>query len=145
MKVFYVTMISAILSFNQSCKCDRPTENQPQATQSSEITELEIEDTKIGEGKEAASGKTIAVHYRGTFVDGKEFDSSYNREEPFVFQLGAGQVIKGWDQGIDGMKVGGVRKLKIPAELAYGDRGAGQVIPPNTPLLFEVELLEVQD
>src|ERR1039458_6126178 len=113
---------------------------QPGAT----VTELKKEDTKVGTGAEAVTGKSVSVHYTGWLTDGTKFDSSKDRGHPFSFQLGAGQVIKGWDQGVAGMKVGGVRKLTIPPELGYGARGAGGVIPPNATLVFEVELLGVQ-
>ncbi|MBI1971447.1 MAG: FKBP-type peptidyl-prolyl cis-trans isomerase [Candidatus Wildermuthbacteria bacterium] len=105
---------------------------------------LKIEDVKIGAGAEAKEENTVVVHYTGTFLNGTKFDSSFDRGEPFPFVLGAGQVIQGWEQGILGMKVGGKRKLTIPPALAYGERGAGNVIPPNATLLFEVELLEVK-
>ncbi|HUJ73117.1 MAG TPA: FKBP-type peptidyl-prolyl cis-trans isomerase [Verrucomicrobiae bacterium] len=107
------------------------------------VTELKIEDSKVGTGAEAVTGKSVTVHYTGRLTDGTKFDSSKDRNQPFVFQLGGGQVIKGWDQGVVGMKVGGVRKLTIPPSLGYGDRGAGGVIPPNATLVFEVELLGV--
>lgn len=107
-------------------------------------TKLGIEDTTVGSGAIAQKGKTVKVHYSGFLLDGKKFDSSLDRNEPFTFTLGAGQVIAGWDQGFDGMKVGGKRKLYIPSDMAYGERGAGNVIPPNTPLFFEVELLGVE-
>ena len=107
-------------------------------------TELKIEDVKVGTGAEAQAGKTVSVHYTGTLTDGKKFDSSVDRGHPFQFHLGAGEVIKGWDQGIVGMKVGGKRKLTIPPQLAYGERGAGGVIPPNATLIFDVELLDVK-
>jgi len=105
--------------------------------------ELIIEDIQVGEGEEAVSGKEVTVHYTGWLTDGRKFDSSKDRSQPFSFPLGAGHVIKGWDQGVAGMKVGGVRKLTIPASLGYGARGAGGVIPPNAVLVFEVELLQV--
>ena len=108
---------------------------------------LIIEDITIGSGAEAVAGMGISVHYTGwLFDDGKQgakFDSSKDRGQPFEFPLGAGHVIKGWDEGFAGMKVGGVRKLTIPPEMGYGARGAGGVIPPNATLLFEVELLGV--
>ncbi len=103
---------------------------------------MKIEDLTVGSGDEAVAGKTLTVHYRGTLVDGTKFDSSYDRNTPFQFKLGAGEVIAGWDQGFVGMKVGGKRKLTIPPELGYGDRSAG-TIPPNSTLVFEVELLRV--
>jgi peptidylprolyl isomerase len=103
---------------------------------------LQITDLVIGEGEEAKPGQTVSVNYRGTLRNGKEFDSSYGRG-PFSFPLGAGRVIKGWDEGVAGMKVGGKRQLVIPPDLAYGSRGAGGVIPPDATLLFEVELLGV--
>jgi peptidylprolyl isomerase len=102
-----------------------------------------IEDLRVGDGPEAKAGQHVTVHYRGTLADGAVFDESYKRGQPFGFDLGAGQVIKGWDQGVAGMKVGGRRKLVIPPALAYGDAGAGGVIPPKSTLTFVVELLDV--
>ena len=104
---------------------------------------LVIDTVKEGEGKEAKAGTSVTVHYVGTLTTGKKFDSSRDRGEGFSFKLGAGQVIKGWDEGVAGMKVGGVRKLTIPPGLAYGALGYPPVIPPNSTLVFEVELLEV--
>jgi FKBP-type peptidyl-prolyl cis-trans isomerase len=105
--------------------------------------QLKREDLKVGTGVEAVSGKQVTVHYEGTLTDGTKFDSSRDRGKGFSFRLGGGQVIKGWDQGVAGMKVGGLRKLTIPSDLAYGDRGFPPVIPPKATLVFEVELLSV--
>jgi FKBP-type peptidyl-prolyl cis-trans isomerase FkpA len=106
---------------------------------------LAIDEVKVGEGATATKGKTVSVHYSGHLTDGTKFDSSYDRGQPIDFHLGAGEVIKGWDQGIDGMKVGGKRKLTIPPELAYGARGTpGGPIPPNATLVFDVELVGVK-
>lgn len=104
---------------------------------------LQYEDLQVGDGAEATPGKTVTVHYTGWLTDGKKFDSSKDRNDPFAFVLGGGMVIRGWDEGVVGMKVGGKRKLIIPAELGYGARGAGGVIPPNATLVFEVDLLDV--
>lgn len=106
--------------------------------------QLQIEDLQVGTGAEAAAGHQVDVHYTGWLTNGQKFDSSLDRGKPFSFQLGGGMVIKGWDQGVAGMKVGGKRKLTIPPELGYGDRGAGNVIPPGATLVFEVELLGVK-
>jgi FKBP-type peptidyl-prolyl cis-trans isomerase FkpA len=103
--------------------------------------QLVIEDIRVGAGAEAKAGHSVSVHYVGTLTGGKKFDSSRDRGEPFSFKLGARQVIQGWDQGVAGMKIGGLRKLTIPPHLGYGARGAGGVIPPNATLVFEVELL----
>ena len=107
------------------------------------MTELQIIDIVVGSGKEAVAGSRVTVHYVGTFLDGAKFDSSVDRGTPFVFNLGAGEVIKGWDEGVAGMKEGGKRKLVIPPDLAYGASGVGP-IPPNSTLQFEVELLKVE-
>lgn len=114
-------------------------EGEPVTTDSG----LVIEELECGDGEAAERGQTIVVHYRGTFEDGEQFDASYDRDQPFPFTLGAGMVIQGWDEGLVGMQVGGKRKLTIPPELAYGETGQGP-IPPNSTLIFEVELLEIQ-
>lgn len=115
-------------------------------------SQLQKIDIKVGNGEEAVIGKTVNVHYAGWIYDeqapdkkGKKFDSSYDRKEHFSFLLGAGRVIKGWDKGVLGMKVGGQRTLIIPPSMAYGERGAGNVIPPNATLLFEVELMGLKE
>jgi peptidylprolyl isomerase len=108
-------------------------------------TDLEITDLTEGEGEEATPGRTAVVHYVGVaYSTGEEFDASWNRGEPFAFPLGAGQVIAGWDRGVQGMKVGGRRRLVIPAELGYGDRGAGGAIAPGETLIFVVDLLDLR-
>jgi FKBP-type peptidyl-prolyl cis-trans isomerase len=103
---------------------------------------LEYWDIAGGKGATATAGQNVSVHYTGWLTDGTKFDSSVDRGKPFSFRLGAGQVIKGWDQGVAGMKVGGKRQLRIPPELGYGERGAGGVIPPKATLIFDVELLD---
>ncbi|MBC7661102.1 MAG: FKBP-type peptidyl-prolyl cis-trans isomerase [Chitinophagaceae bacterium] len=134
----------------QGCNsCERPkaagtAASSDAAKPAENATELKIEDVSPGTGEEAVEGKEVTVHYTGTLTDGKKFDSSHDRNEPFTFRLGAGMVIPGWEQGIKGMKVGGKRKLTIPPQLGYGERGAGGVIPPNATLLFDVELLGVK-
>jgi FKBP-type peptidyl-prolyl cis-trans isomerase len=127
----------------------KPQEQQPQPAASAPPAaptneKLEIKDLQVGKGAEAKTGDTVSVHYVGTLPDGKEFDQSKKRGKPFDFQLGAGQVIKGWDEGVKGMKVGGKRKLVIPPGMGYGARGVPGAIPPNSNLIFEVELLEVK-
>lgn len=107
-------------------------------------TGLGIEDVVVGEGAEAVVGRMVIVHYTGWLTDGTKFDSSKDRGDPFSFPLGMRHVISGWDEGVQGMKIGGTRKLTIPAELGYGARGAGGVIPPNATLVFEVELLGIE-
>jgi len=115
-------------------------EGKPKSTASG----VQYWDLKAGTGVTATNGKTVTVHYTGWLAsNGKKFDSSVDRGQPFMFQLGAGHVIKGWEEGVAGMKVGGKRQLRIPPELGYGARGAGGVIPPNATLLFDVELLDV--
>jgi len=117
-----------------------PTQAQ-QAMQN--VTELMIQDINAGTGNEVKPGDTVEVNYNGTFLDGRKFDSSYDRNQTFSFTVGAGEVISGWDKGLVGMKVGGKRKLLIPSDMAYGSSGAG-TIPPNTPLAFEIELVSIK-
>lgn len=120
-------------------------------TENNSVTQLIRQDDVVGTGAEAQSGQVVTVHYTGWLYDqtrpdrrGNKFDSSRDRNEPFSFNLGAGEVIRGWDEGVAGMKVGGRRTLTIPPDMGYGARGAGGVIPPNATLLFDVELLEVK-
>lgn len=121
----------------------KPTENSKMQEDSK--MDLEIKDLVVGTGAVATAGKLVSVHYTGTLTDGTKFDSSKDRGTPFEFNLGAGEVIQGWDLGVLGMKVGGKRILTIPSSLGYGAQGAGGVIPPNATLVFEVELLEVKN
>ena len=118
---------------------------QSQTNKPAPVQDLQIEDLVVGEGAEAVPDATVSVHYTGTLLNGTKFDSSLDRGTPFQFVLGTGQVIQGWDQGVAGMKVGGKRKLTIPSKLGYGARGVPGAIPPNSTLVFEVELLEVQE
>ena len=113
-------------------------------TQTTTASGLVIEDLEVGTGETAVAGRMVSVHYTGWLTDGRKFDSSKDRNDPFAFPLGAGHVIRGWDEGVQGMKVGGARRLTIPASLGYGARGAGGVIPPNATLKFDVELLAVR-
>ncbi|HYE23750.1 MAG TPA: FKBP-type peptidyl-prolyl cis-trans isomerase [Clostridia bacterium] len=129
-----------LLAFSE----DKPNTAAPTKVEGNGVTTpsgLQYWDIKVGTGAEAKPVQRVKVHYTGWLLDGKKFDSSVDRGEPFVFPLGAGRVIKGWDEGVTGMKVGGKRQLRIPAKLGYGDRGAGGVIPPGATLIFDVELL----
>jgi FKBP-type peptidyl-prolyl cis-trans isomerase FkpA len=134
------------------CQAQSNSANTKEATQmSAKVTELQKIDTVVGTGREAEVGFNVTVHYTGWLYDankadhkGQKFDSSLDRNSPFNFFLGGGQVIEGWDTGVQGMKVGGKRTLIIPSEMGYGARGAGGVIPPNAPLVFDVELLGVK-
>lgn len=144
-------LIVAVKSIKIETNPDNSSSPNPSATVISSstmnptsTTELKIEDQVVGTGTEAVAGKKVTVNYLGTLTDGTKFDSSYDRNQPFSFDLGAGEVIKGWDEGVAGMKVGGKRKLTIPASLGYGPAGAPPVIPGNATLIFEVELLKVE-
>ncbi|HLD09959.1 MAG TPA: FKBP-type peptidyl-prolyl cis-trans isomerase [Methylophilaceae bacterium] len=144
-----------IMLATSGCKADSKITNsqngQETTAMTQSITELVKKDTIVGEGREAEPGFNITVHYTGWLYDpskedghGKKFDSSLDRREPFVFFLGGGQVIQGWDEGFAGMKIGGKRTLIIPPEMGYGARGAGGMIPPNATLIFDVELLGIK-
>ena len=149
MKVFllgiFLVLLLGIIGFVMSVKkTPKEQNNQPEQKETTMIpSELQIEDSVVGEGKEATTGKLVEVHYTGTLLDVTKFDSSLDRGTPFQFVLGAGNVIKGWDQGVLGMKVGGKRKLTIPPELGYGAAGVPGTIPPKATLVFEIELLDV--
>lgn len=110
----------------------------------STLSGVEFADLKVGDGPMTRRGQTVRVHYTGWLLSGKKFDSSVDRKEPFEFTIGAGEVIKGWEDGVEGMKVGGKRQLKIPSQLAYGSRGAAGIIPPNATLIFDIELLGIK-
>ena len=141
--ILVVILIVAGIAILASNKKGENTNSDNQAGQTEANVDLKIEDLKVGEGAEAKAGNLVKVNYTGTLTDGTKFDSSYDRNEPFEFTLGAGQVIEGWDKGFAGMKVGGQRKLTIPPSMGYGDQTVGS-IPANSTLVFEVELLEVK-
>ena len=138
--VLCLLSLIALFAFGQSPSAPAKVQGKPQTKPDG----LQYWDIKVGSGAEAKAGQQVTVHYTGWLTDGKKFDSSLDRGQPFTFKLGAGQVIKGWDEGVAGMKIGGKRQLRIPPELGYGSRGAGGVIPPNATLIFDVELLGVQ-
>jgi FKBP-type peptidyl-prolyl cis-trans isomerase FkpA len=151
----YATLIASALLMatfaTSGCSADSQPSKQEKTAMSNPITELVKNDTVVGEGREAEPGFNVTVHYTGWLYDpskpdnkGQKFDSSVDRQDPFVFYLGGGQVIRGWDEGFAGMKVGGKRTLIIPPDYGYGARGAGGVIPPNATLIFDVELLGIK-
>lgn len=139
--LFILFALTAAASGRAQTDTSSPTKvtGKPKTTSSG----LQYWDIVVGTGATAVAGKPVKVHYTGWLTNGKKFDSSVDRGQPFGFPLGGGQVIKGWDEGVAGMKVGGKRQLRIPPELGYGARGAGGAIPPNATLIFDVELLEV--
>jgi FKBP-type peptidyl-prolyl cis-trans isomerase FkpA len=145
-----LTLLAAVLLLMGSAACGDTQSNEAKMAQSN-ITELVKHDEQVGSGAEAVAGRPVTVHYTGWLWDeskadhkGRKFDSSRDRNEPFEFRLGGGEVIRGWDEGVAGMKVGGQRTLTIPPDMGYGARGAGGVIPPNATLVFDVELLAVR-
>lgn len=144
-KIFTFIALLMFTSLSQSIEL---VNEEKDKMQDKEIKELIITDNKVGVGREAEKGLTVTVHYTGWLYEKGEktskFDSSVDRREPFSFVLGVGQVIKGWDQGVSGMQVGGSRTIIIPSDMGYGSRGAGNVIPPNSDLIFDVELIEIQ-
>jgi FKBP-type peptidyl-prolyl cis-trans isomerase len=146
-RCLFVLIVPLELATSMACSQTASPTTQGLSVKTTEVTMpdgLKFTDDQVGTGAEAHKGKTVAVHYTGWLLDGTKFDSSRDRNQPFSFPLGQGQVIKGWDEGVAGMKVGGKRTLVIPPDLGYGARGAGGVIPPNATLKFEVELLDVR-
>jgi peptidylprolyl isomerase len=135
-----VNQPAVVIADNSMTSASNPQSNDVQTTPSG----LKYIDQKVGEGATPKTGQRVVVHYTGTLENGQKFDSSRDRNQPFDFKIGAGQVIKGWDEGLSTMQVGGQRRLIIPPELGYGPRGAGGVIPPNATLIFDVELLDVK-
>ena len=148
MKLTYIAFfafVALLAAVSGQAQNDNSSPTKVEGKGKSTSSGLQYWDLKEGTGATASAGKTVSVHYTGWLAkDGKKFDSSVDRGQPFMFQLGAGQVIKGWDEGVSGMKVGGKRQLRIPPELGYGSRGAGGVIPANATLIFDVELLAIK-
>lgn len=135
------TKINQNMNFTQEPQTEKDNSASPSAQEP--IKDLKIEDSKVGQGQEVKKGDTVQVHYLGTLTNNEKFDSSYDRNQPFEFQVGAGQVIEGWDQGLLGMKIGGKRKLTIPPALGYGNQPVGS-IPANSTLIFEIELIAIK-
>lgn len=149
--VFKFILVFGVILLNIDLASAESQISQKEIKLEKNITTLVIKDTILGNGRQAEKGLAVTVHYSGWLYDpnqkdgkGKKFDSSLDRNDPFVFNLGAGQVIRGWDDGVDGMKIHGKRTLIIPSDMGYGSRGAGGVIPPNATLIFDVELLGVK-
>lgn len=143
MRISFVSVfLAALLLSYGSVMVPAQAENPP--AKAAQAEKLVIKDIKLGMGHSPKKGDKVVVHYTGWLTTGQKFDSSKDRKIPFVFTLGEGQVIKGWDDGLKGMKEGGIRKLTIPPSMGYGEKGAGGVIPPNATLVFEIELLKVQ-
>ncbi len=141
-------LLVALLLVLSGCSA-KETENQTEGDEQAmdvitTASGLQYQDLAVGSGAEAKAGDTVSVHYTGWLEDGTKFNSSLDRNQPFVFTLGKGAVIQGWDEGVAGMQIGGKRRLTIPPDLGYGSRGAGNVIPPNATIIFEVELLGIQ-
>ncbi|MFM8313972.1 MAG: FKBP-type peptidyl-prolyl cis-trans isomerase [Deltaproteobacteria bacterium] len=139
---FFSWIAISLLTFGVSVSAADPSKATA-CKKEKDVTQLVKKDLVKGKGKEAKAGATVTVHYTGCLTNGTKFDSSFDAGKPFTFNLGQGQVIKGWDTGVEGMKVGGKRKLVIPADMGYGAAGAGGVIPPNSTLVFTVELIDV--
>lgn len=142
--VFVVLAVAALRSKPQPTQDTSAAPTPTVAVAPLDVEELEIEEVKVGTGSAVKSGDIVTVHYLGTLLDGTKFDSSYDRGEPFTTTIGTGAVIKGWDEGLIGMQIGGKRKLTIPSSLGYGDTGAGRIIPPGAGLIFEIELVDVK-
>lgn len=139
----YYFLKKAPAKVTQNMNFSEEPNNQPASSSAQTQTDLKIEDLKVGQGQEVKKGDTVQVNYLGTLTNNQKFDSSYDRNQPFEFQVGAGQVIEGWDQGLLGMKIGGKRKLTIPPALGYGNQPVG-TIPANSILIFEIELIAIK-